>query len=67
MDSKLDDGLDEDSRSYAVFVRMRDQLLGHRGDYERFCREHQKEKRSEVRKLVLSRLREKSESSFAEI
>lgn len=67
VDSKLDDGLDEDSRSYAVFVRMRDQLLGHRGDYERFCREHQKEKRSEVRKLVLSRLREKSESSFAEI
>ena len=43
---------------------MTDQLIGQAGDYERFCQEHQKQKRSELRPWVLKTLRDKSAQSW---
>lgn len=61
---KLDSGFDDATRPYPVFVRMADQLFGRGGDYERFCREHARERRGEVRKQVLRTLRERSDRSW---
>ncbi len=61
---KLDDGLDQLDRQYPIFVRAEDQLFRKAGDYEAFCKEHDGQKRSELRKQVLATLREKSDSSW---
>lgn len=44
-EEKLDDGLDDADQTYAVFVRMTDQLFQGSGDYERFCEENASEDR----------------------
>ena len=53
---KLDDGLDDAERTYPVFVRMTDQLLGGRGDYERFCEEHREAPRRGLRPQIVRTL-----------
>jgi hypothetical protein len=62
-DSKIDPDLAK-LHLHPIFVRMTDQLIGQAGDYERFCQEHQKQKRSELRPWVLKTLRDKSAQSW---
>ena len=65
VEGKLDDGLDGRADVMApAFVRMSDQLLRRGGDYEAFCRTHQRDKRSALRALVLKALRAKSDASW---
>jgi Subtilase family len=68
-DAKIDFKLDKapPGTRFPVFVRMTDQLIGKAGDFEKFCQEHQKQKRSEVRPFVLKTLRQKSEQSWKNI
>lgn len=66
-DSKLDADLEDADRLYPVFVRMTDQLIGKAGDYEKFCANNGKKKRSELRSFVLKTLRDKSETSWKKI
>ena len=61
---KLDGDLDKDTGRYSIFVRMQDQIIHQAGDYEAFCQQHKDRPRSELRKLVLAQLREKSASSW---
>ena len=61
---KLDAGLDDPNRAYPVFVRMTDQLFARGGDYERYAREHARDRRGELRKQVVRTLREKSDRSW---
>jgi subtilisin family serine protease len=64
---KVDKGLDQAEKTYPVFVRMEDQLFRKGGDYEKFCKDHQNDRRSAVRKLVLQTLRDKSDRSWEKI
>jgi len=64
---KLDQGLDNADQTYPVFVRMQDQLFYKGGDYEKFCKDHQNDKRSALRKLVLQTLRDKSDRSWDQV
>ena len=50
-----------------IFVRMSDQLIGQAGEYEKFCQEHQQQKRSELRPWALKTLRQKSDKSWKQI
>jgi subtilisin family serine protease len=65
-DAKIDSKLNKapPAARFPVFVRMTDQLIGKAGDFEKFCQEHQKQKRSEVRPFVLKTLRQKSDQSW---
>lgn len=66
--SKLDRGLEGPAGAmHPVFVRMSDQLLGRKGQYEAFCREHSRDKRSALRRMVLTTLRQKSDQSWQKI
>ena len=68
VESKLDEGLGgSGARMLPLFVRMTDQLFKRGGDYERFCQEHQKDKRSEVRQFVLGTLRQRSDRSWQQV
>lgn len=66
-ESRIDAGLDDADKSYPVFVRMADQLITGAGEYEKFCVAHQRQKRSQLRQLVLKTLREKSDSSWQKV
>lgn len=66
-DAKFDADLKDADRSYPVFVRMSDQLIGKAGDYEKFCAENQNKKRGELRPFVLKALRDKSEASWKKL
>ncbi len=62
---KLDRGIDGDQTTMLpVFVRMSDQLLPRGGDYEAFARDHQNDRRSQLRRYVLRSLREKERRSW---
>jgi subtilisin family serine protease len=66
--AKLDQGLDGDPDSVCpVFVRLTDQLISKGGDYEKFCRDHQGEPRSKLRRWVVQTLKEKADRSFKKI
>jgi subtilisin family serine protease len=67
IDSKIDTGLDGSERTYPVFVRMTDQLLGASGDYDRFCTEHRDARRSDLRPKIVRTLREKSDRSWKQV
>ena len=54
-------------KTYPVFVRMTDQLLGGSGDYERFCKEHATAKRRELRPTILQALRTKADRSWKQV
>jgi len=54
-------------KTYAVFVRMADQLLGGRGAYERFCVEHAGAKRRELRPAIVRTLRAKADRSWGRV
>lgn len=65
---KLDQGFEGSPDTvYPVFVRMTDQLFAKGGDYESFCRQHQGEPRSHLRRSVLQTLKEESDRSFQQI
>jgi len=67
-DSKLDEGIKLDAATMQpVFVRMTDQLFRAGGEYEAFAREHDKDKRSDIRQQVLSTLREKANGSWKKL
>jgi subtilisin family serine protease len=61
---KIDVGIDDGERSYPVFVRMTDQLIGGRGEYERFCREHAGARRRELRPRIVAMLHSKADGSW---
>jgi len=64
-DSKLDERIDLDAPTMqSVFVRMADQLFRAGGEYEAFTKKHEAEKRSDLRRHVLSTLREKADRSW---
>lgn len=60
---KIDDGIGGEA-SFAVFVRMADQLIVGGGDYERFCRENARARRRELRTRVVRTLHEKADRSW---
>jgi hypothetical protein len=64
---KVDSDIGSGRRTYAVFVRMADQLLGDRGDYERFCKEHAGAKRRELRPTILQDLRTRADRSWGRV
>ncbi|MGE3807743.1 MAG: S8 family serine peptidase, partial [Gemmataceae bacterium] len=64
---KLDDGLDGLDKKYAVFVRMEDQLFKKGGDFEKFCADNSKARRSEMRRRVLETLRTKADASWQQV
>lgn len=63
---KLDEGL-TGGQSYAVFVRMADQLIVGGGDYDRFCRENARARRRELRTRVVKTLHEKADRSWGRV
>lgn len=64
-DSKVDEGINLDATTMQpVFVRMTDQLFRAGGEYEAFAKDHENDKRSDLRQHVLSTLREKAEGSW---
>ncbi len=68
IDSKLDRGIDADAGTMLpVFVRMDDQLFRTGGDYEAFTREHEDDKRNELRQLVLQTFRDKQRRSWEKV
>jgi subtilisin family serine protease len=67
IEQMIDGGLDDPQRTYPVFVRMADQLLGVSGDYERFCAEHREARRRELRPQIIRTLREKADRSWKEV
>ena len=68
VDAKLDRGVGIGGDSLLpVFVRMSDQLFRCGGDYEAFTKDHENEKRSELREFVLRSLREKEQESWEKI
>jgi hypothetical protein len=52
---------------FPIFVRMTDQLIGQAGEYEKFCDDHRRQKRKELRALVIKTLRQKSDTSWKQI
>ncbi|MCO5295780.1 MAG: S8 family serine peptidase [Fimbriimonadaceae bacterium] len=64
---KLDTGLAGATGMQPVFVRMEAQLFKKGGDYERFCADHEKDPRSEVRGLVLRTLHKNADASWVGI
>jgi hypothetical protein len=64
---KLDVGLDDLERTYPVFVRMADQLIGGSGEYERFCEQHREARRRELRPQVIRTLRDKADQSWKQV
>jgi subtilisin family serine protease len=67
VDAKIDAGLDDQERTYPVFVRMADQLLGGAGDFERFCAQHRAARRRDLRTQVVQNLRDKAARSWEQI
>lgn len=65
--AKLDGDLRDADKHYPVFVRMQDQLIHGVGDYEKFCEQNAKKKRSELRPFVLKTLRQKSDDAWKKI
>jgi subtilisin family serine protease len=65
--TKIDSGLDDPQRTYPIFVRMADQLIGASGDYERFCAEHRQSRRRELRPQVIRSLQEKADRSWKQV
>lgn len=63
-DSRLDQGLENEDQTYAIFVRMSDQLLPKAGDYEKFCLQHKNSKRRDLRKEVLKSLKDRARASW---
>jgi len=51
-------------QTYAIFVRMGDQLFRKGGDYEAFCQKNRGRGRLALRKQVLALLRQKSDTSW---
>lgn len=67
-ESKLDEGIDLDAKAMQpVFVRMTDQLFRAGGEYEAFAKEHETDKRSDLRRQVLATLREKADGSWKKV
>src|SRR5262245_3142977 len=64
---KIDDGLASAAGFAPVFVRMEDQVLKGAGDYEVFCRAHEKQPRSQVRRQMIETLRSKCDRSWQQI
>ncbi|MEZ5990327.1 MAG: S8 family serine peptidase [Planctomycetota bacterium] len=64
---RLDDGLADAKGKTAVFVRFADQLFQGAGDYERFCAERAKDKRSALRAEVLATLRKKHDATMKRV
>jgi hypothetical protein len=63
-ESKLDRGVEgEADAMLPVFVRMSDQLFRREGDYEAFTKDHEDDRRSELRRTVLTSLRDKAQQS----
>lgn len=66
-DDKFDSDLKDADEVYPVFVRMEDQIIRKAGDYEKFCKDHQADRRRDLRTWVLKTLKEKSEASWKAI
>ena len=64
---KIDTGLDQENRRYAIFVRMRNQILPDGKAYKEFCKKHTNDKRRKLRKWVLATLRKKSDKSWKKV
>ncbi|MFO1078869.1 MAG: S8 family serine peptidase [Planctomycetota bacterium] len=50
-----------------VLVRMRDQRFAHGGEFEAFCKEHAKAKRSELRAAVIADLRRRADDTWVDV
>jgi hypothetical protein len=66
-EGKIDEGLDDARLVYPVFVRMADQLIGGRGEFERFCHEHEGVKRRALRPKIIATLRAKADGSWGRV